>query len=99
MLYITHKFKGLAETESIYTVAQLSIAKGISFSKNGNDFFQNKKMFKDFEVFFLKTKPFMPKEYEILWNELPLGLNPSSKILCLLLYTFFVRKWFHKKQY
>ena len=36
-------------------------------------FFQNKRIDADFAGFFLKTKGFLPKVYEIFGSEMPLG--------------------------
>ena len=42
-------------------------------SKKRTRFFQNKRIYTDFDGFFSKTKGFLPKVYEIFGSEMPLG--------------------------
>ena len=46
--------------------------------KKRTRFFQNKRIYTDFDGFFLKTKGFLPKVYEIFGSEMPLGLFDSE---------------------
>ena len=52
----------------------MSGARGISLIwKSVRDFFGTKGFLRIFDGFFLQTKGFLPKAYEIFWSEMPLG--------------------------
>ena len=49
--------------------------RGISLlRKSVRDFFRTKGFLRIFDGFFLETKGFLPKAYEIFWSEMPLGI-------------------------
>ena len=43
-----------------------------TYWKSVRDFFRTKGFIRIFDGFFLKTKGFLPKVYEIFWSEMPL---------------------------
>ena len=56
--------------------------RGISLlQKSVRDFFRTKGFLRISDGFFLQTKGFLPKAYEIFWSEMPLGANAASKDL------------------
>ena len=49
-----------------------------TYWKSVRDFFRTKGFIRIFDGFFLKTKGFLPKVYEIFWSEMPLAANVIS---------------------
>ena len=45
-----------------------------TYWKSVRDFFRTKGFIRIFDGFFLKTKGFLPKVYEIFWSEMPLDI-------------------------
>ena len=70
------------ETVDNLNTAELSLTKprGISLlRKSVRDFFRTKGFLRIFDGFFLQTKGFLPKAYEIFWSEMPLARNFLNK--------------------
>ena len=69
------KRKGGGEGEAERSLSQ-TYARGTSLiGKSVRDFFRTKGIIRIFDGFFLKTKGFLPKLYEIFGSEMPLGLT------------------------
>ena len=59
---------------NLTSVPEFDKARGTSLiRKSVRDFFRTKGFIRIFDGFFLKTKGFLPKVYEIFWSEMPLA--------------------------